>query len=49
MDATANDIPHSAYTARGFPTILFAPAGNKDKPMTYERIGVITMDIGSIV
>jgi len=36
MDATANDIPHSGYEARGYPTILFAPANNKDRPMKYE-------------
>jgi len=36
FDATANDIPHPAYQARGYPTILFAPANNKDRPLKYE-------------
>jgi len=35
MDATANDSPHAKYQAKGFPTILFAPAGKKDNPVTY--------------
>nr|CAB3264750.1 protein disulfide-isomerase A4-like [Phallusia mammillata] len=36
MDATANDIPHSAYKAEGFPTIYWSPAGDKDHPVKYE-------------
>jgi protein disulfide isomerase len=36
MDATANDAPHAAYKAGGYPTILFAPAGNKDAPVKYD-------------
>lgn len=35
MDATANDFP-SSYPAEGFPTIYFAPANGKDKPIKYE-------------
>ncbi|XP_067411493.1 protein disulfide-isomerase A3 [Emydura macquarii macquarii] len=35
MDATANDVP-SPYEVRGFPTIYFAPAGNKQNPKKYE-------------
>lgn len=35
MDATANDSP-SGYDAAGFPTIYFAPANNKDKPVKFE-------------
>lgn len=47
MDATANDSPHPEYQvagkkalywctqARGYPTILFAPANNKDHPIKY--------------
>jgi len=35
MDATANDSPHGKYQANGYPTILFAPAGKKNDPMTY--------------
>jgi len=35
MDAVANDSPHPKYQARGFPTILFAPAGNKENPIPY--------------
>jgi hypothetical protein len=38
MDATANDMPGEklGYTASGFPTIYLAPAGKKDKPVSYE-------------
>nr|XP_002130820.1 protein disulfide-isomerase A4-like isoform X1 [Ciona intestinalis] len=36
MDATANDIPHSAYKAEGFPTLYWAPEGSKDKPVKYD-------------
>ncbi|XP_062402861.1 protein disulfide-isomerase A3 [Sardina pilchardus] len=35
MDATANDVP-SQYEVRGFPTIFFSPAGQKDSPKKYE-------------
>jgi len=35
MDATANDSPHPKYQARGYPTIFFAPANNKDAPLTF--------------
>ncbi|XP_063781946.1 protein disulfide-isomerase A3 [Pseudophryne corroboree] len=35
MDATANDVP-SPYEVRGFPTIYFSPAGNKNSPKRYE-------------
>ncbi|KAK6476905.1 protein disulfide-isomerase A3-like [Huso huso] len=35
MDATANDVP-SPYEVRGFPTIFFSPAGNKQSPKKYE-------------
>lgn len=36
IDATANDSPHPAYTAHGYPTIYFAPANAKDKPISYD-------------
>ncbi|KAJ8412977.1 hypothetical protein AAFF_G00105590 [Aldrovandia affinis] len=35
MDATANDVP-SPYEVRGFPTLYFSPAGNKQSPKKYE-------------
>jgi len=35
MDATANDSPHAKYQAKGYPTILYAPANNKDNPIAY--------------
>ncbi|KAL7885609.1 hypothetical protein AOLI_G00059040 [Acnodon oligacanthus] len=35
MDATANDVP-SPYDVRGFPTIYFSPAGQKQSPKRYE-------------
>ncbi|KAM9313047.1 protein disulfide-isomerase A3 [Gastrophryne carolinensis] len=35
MDATANDVPPN-YEVRGFPTIYFSPAGNKQSPKRYE-------------
>ncbi|XP_059171523.1 protein disulfide-isomerase A3-like [Physella acuta] len=35
MDATANDVP-SPYDVRGFPTIYYAPKGNKSSPKKYE-------------
>lgn len=34
MDSTTNDNDHVAV--KGFPTIVFFPAGSKDKPVTYE-------------
>lgn len=34
MDATANDAPDQ-YSASGFPTIYFAPAGQKMAPISY--------------
>ena len=33
MDATANDVPHSAYEVEGFPTLYWAPMGAKDTPV----------------
>jgi len=35
MDATANDIPHGKYQAKGYPTILFAKANDKENPIAY--------------
>jgi len=35
MDATANDSPNFKYAAKGYPTIFFAPANNKNNPITY--------------
>jgi protein disulfide isomerase family A protein 3 len=35
IDATANSVP-PAYSASGYPTIWFAPANNKDKPIKYD-------------
>ena len=35
IDATANDLPEN-YDASGFPTIYFAPANSKDKPLKFE-------------
>ena len=35
LDATANDVPVE-YKASGFPTIFFAPKGDKLKPVKYE-------------
>jgi protein disulfide-isomerase A1 len=34
MDSTTNDNDH--VSVKGFPTIVFFPAGSKDKPITYE-------------
>ena len=34
MDATANDSP-DPYTASGYPTIYYAPAGKKQSPISY--------------
>lgn len=36
MDATANDIPHSAFKVEGFPTIYWSSKSNKDNPTKYE-------------
>jgi len=35
IDATANDVPPE-FAVRGFPTIFFVPANNKQSPMKYE-------------
>lgn len=35
MDATANDVP-APYDVRGFPTIYFAPRGDKANPRVYQ-------------
>lgn len=35
MDATANDAPEN-YSSSGYPTIYFAPANNKDSPISYK-------------
>jgi len=35
MDATVNDSPHGKYQAKGYPTILFSPAGSKNEPIAY--------------
>ncbi|XP_065836430.1 protein disulfide-isomerase A3-like [Oscarella lobularis] len=35
MDATANDSP-SSYGVQGFPTLYWAPMGNKENPKKYE-------------
>jgi len=35
MDATANDSPHGKYQAKGYPTIFYAPANNKNNPVAY--------------
>ncbi|XP_071500821.1 protein disulfide-isomerase A4-like [Diadema antillarum] len=35
MDATANDISHSAYEVSGFPTIYFSKATDKDNPVKF--------------
>ncbi|KAK1934400.1 Protein disulfide-isomerase [Phytophthora citrophthora] len=36
MDATANEIDHPGVDVRGFPTILFFPAQDKQNPIVYE-------------
>ncbi|XP_031520910.1 protein disulfide-isomerase A4 isoform X2 [Papio anubis] len=36
MDATANDIPSDRYKVEGFPTIYFAPSGDKKNPVKFE-------------
>jgi len=35
MDATTNDSPHPSYSANSYPTIFWAPANSKDKPLQY--------------
>jgi protein disulfide isomerase family A protein 3 len=35
MDATANDVP-SGYDVKGFPTLYYAPKGDKQNPLKYE-------------
>jgi len=35
MDATANDVSNGKYQASGFPTIFYAPAKNKENPITF--------------
>uniref|UniRef100_A0A8C2Q4P8 protein disulfide-isomerase n=1 Tax=Cyprinus carpio TaxID=7962 RepID=A0A8C2Q4P8_CYPCA len=42
MDATANDVP-SQYEVRGFPTIYFSPAGQKQNPKKYEATNTVVM------
>ncbi|XP_055962737.1 protein disulfide-isomerase A4 [Sorex fumeus] len=37
MDATANDIPSDRYKVDGFPTIYFAPRGDKKNPVKFEE------------
>ncbi|XP_032101009.1 protein disulfide-isomerase A4 isoform X1 [Sapajus apella] len=36
MDATANDVPSDRYKVEGFPTIYFAPSGDKKNPVKFE-------------
>ncbi|KAK2502931.1 hypothetical protein MC885_011153 [Smutsia gigantea] len=36
MDATANDITTDRYKVEGFPTIYFAPSGDKKNPIKFE-------------
>lgn len=36
MDATANDITNDRYKVEGFPTIYFAPSGDKQNPIKFE-------------
>jgi len=35
VDATANDLP-PAFATKGYPTIFFVPANNKNKPITFD-------------
>ena len=35
MDSTANDVKHSAFEAKGYPTLMLARKGDKLKPMSY--------------
>jgi len=35
VDATANDIP-PAFSVRGYPTIFFVPANQKNNPITFD-------------
>ena len=36
MDATANDVPHSAFEVEGFPSLYWAPAGDKESPTKFD-------------
>jgi protein disulfide-isomerase A1 len=36
MDATENEVDHPGVDVKGFPTILFFPAGDKQNPQVYE-------------
>lgn len=36
MDGTTNEIDYPGVNVRGFPTILFFPAGKKDKVVDYD-------------
>ncbi|XP_075862808.1 protein disulfide-isomerase A4 isoform X2 [Microcebus murinus] len=36
MDATANDVTSDRYKVEGFPTIYFAPSGDKKNPIKFE-------------
>ncbi|CAI5720672.1 unnamed protein product [Peronospora effusa] len=36
MDATANEIDHDGVDVRGFPTLIFFPAKDKQNPIVYE-------------
>lgn len=36
MDATANDVTNDRYKVEGFPTIYFAPSGDKKNPIKFE-------------
>ncbi|XP_053409901.1 protein disulfide-isomerase A4 isoform X2 [Nycticebus coucang] len=36
MDATANDVTSDRYKVEGFPTIYFAPCGDKKNPIKFE-------------
>ncbi|KAL4161032.1 hypothetical protein PRNP1_001589 [Phytophthora ramorum] len=36
MDATANEIDHAGVDVRGFPTLIFFPAKDKQNPVVYE-------------
>lgn len=36
MDATANDVSSDRYKVEGFPTIYFAPSGDKKNPIKFE-------------
>merc|ERR1712013_434372 len=36
MDATENEVDHPGVDVKGFPTLLFFPAGDKQNPVVYE-------------